>query len=92
MPVKPVLRRTPRFQPGPTTPVAFLVTQEEYERLKAESIPAGARSLPEFVRAKVLRGITGSSLVRVASQLDELEQAVRQLSRALENTGASDGC
>jgi hypothetical protein len=74
----------------PTKPVAFHVTRGEFERLQAECAANGARSLAELVRTKVLRAVTGNSLAGVATQLDELEQAVRQLSQSLK-TGASNG-
>jgi flagellar biosynthesis chaperone FliJ len=79
-----------------TKPVAFHVTRQEYERLQAECAARGARSLAELVRAKVLRGVHGNSLAGVADQLDQLEQAVQQLSEAIHSThietsGASHG-
>jgi hypothetical protein len=67
------LKRAPRFQPGPTTPVAFLT--QEYDRLKAEYAPSGARSIPDLVRAKIFP----DSLIFISRRLDELEHSVRQL-------------
>ncbi len=76
--------------------VAFNVTLDEFERLKAEFAAGGAHSLVDLARAKVMRAVSGNSLVSVAQRLDQLEQAVQQLSEAIrttriETSGASHG-
>ncbi len=76
--------------------ICFNVTREEYERLQAEFSLAGAHSFADLARAKVMRGVNGDSLTGVARKLDELEQAVQQLSEAIHSTqvetsGASHG-
>ena len=76
--------------------VAFNVTREEYERLKAEFAAGGAHSLADLARMRVMRAVSGNSLAGVADQLDQLEQAVQQLSEAIHSTqietsGASHG-
>ena len=73
-----------------TKPVAFHVTRDEYEKLKAECDAGAARNPSELARARILRAVTGNSLAAVATRLAELEQAVQQPSQSLE-TGASHG-
>lgn len=73
-----------------TKPVAFHVTRDEYQRLQAECAAGAARNPSELARSRILRAVTGNSLAGIASKLDELEQAVHQLSQTLK-IGASHG-
>jgi len=74
-----------------TKAVAFNITPDEYERLQAEFAAGGAHSLADLARAKVMRGVNGNSLAGVARKLDKLEQAVRQLSEAVQMGGTHGG-
>jgi hypothetical protein len=79
-----------------TKVVAFNLTRDQYQRLQAEFVAGGAHSLADLARAKVMRGVNGNSLAEVARKLDQLEQAIHQLSHALQcirgqDTGASHG-
>ena len=55
----------------------FRLTQEEYDSLQAAS--AGARSLSEFARTKLL-----SSLDPVGAQLSDLQSKVARIEQLLE--------
>jgi len=74
-----------------TKPVAFHVTPDEYEKLQAECAAGAARNPSELARVRLLRAVTGNSLSGVATRLDELKQAVDQLSQALKDNGVSHG-
>ena len=84
----------PRIRPSPKA-VAFHVTRDQYEILKAECASGAARSLSELARSRVLRAIAGHSLVQVARKLEELEAAVEQLAEAVAHAprgaGVSNG-
>jgi len=81
----------PKARTRNTKAVCFNLTVEEYERLQAEFGAGGAHSLADLARAKVMRGVNGKSLAGVAQKLDELEQAVHQLTIVLSTTGVSHG-
>lgn len=76
----------------PTKSVAFLVTRDEYERLRSECAAGAARTMPELIRAKLLPSINSVSAASVATRLDELEHVVHSLRRVVEAKLSADRC
>ncbi len=81
----------PKVRTRNSKAVCFNVTVEEYQRLQAEFGAGGAHSLADLARAKVMRGVNGNSLAGLARKLDDLEQAVQQLSEAFSISGGAHG-
>jgi transposase-like protein len=63
--------------------IVFRLTEEEFDRLKAASLEVGSRSVSDFVRSQVLAATGEPSLVQLDKKLDELCDAVRQITRGL---------
>ena len=66
-----------------THAVAFRLSPEEYNHVKAACSVRGVRSVADFVRSSVLRAAVEPSLGQVEKKLDELRSAVREITQTL---------
>ncbi len=70
--------------------VVFRLTQEEYQRLERACVSTGARNLSDYTRGQLLErsvlktGRLENRLLNFDRRLSELQDAVRQITRLLE--------
>jgi transposase-like protein len=65
--------------PARSQAIAFRLNRDEFELFKKAFSSAGARSISDFVRAKVLQATRQPSLSELESKLDGVALAVQQL-------------
>jgi transposase-like protein len=69
--------------PARSQAIAFRLNRDELELFKKAFSTAGARSISDFVRTKVLQATRHPSLSEIEAKLDDVASAVQQLASAV---------